>query len=266
MNPYFSIIIPTYNSEKLIEFCIKSLIIQTYHNFEVIFIDNDSKDKTLSIIEKYKNKLPKVILKSEKDYGIYYAMNKGIKLASGKWLYFLGSDDSLYDENVLEKIFKYTYNKDIDVIYGNVLSPLWKSKYIGEVNEKSIYSTNICHQAIFFKNRIFKKFGFYNTRYKVYADWEFNFRWMLSPFVKRKYVDEIIANFGDNGTCTFVVDNLFLMEKYYLYTKYLFFNRFHNGYICLKHYLKNRKMLLVLKTLLLFPKFLALCFIKISKQ
>jgi hypothetical protein len=85
---------------------------------------------------------------------------------------------------------------------------------------------------------------------------------MCSPFVNKKYVEEIIANFGASGTCTILKDDLFALEKYYLYTKHSFFYRFSNVYICLKHYLKNKEIILTFKTVLLFPKFIVLCFFK----
>ena len=91
--PKVSVIIPTYNSEKTIEKALLSVLIQTYCNVECLVIDGSSKDKTIDIVQKFEDK---IVFISEKDNGIYHAMNKGIELSSGEWLLFLGSDDGSF--------------------------------------------------------------------------------------------------------------------------------------------------------------------------
>src|SRR5246127_4505724 len=100
--PSFSVIIPTYNSAKTISQSIQSVLRQSFTGYEVLIIDGASTDDTLAITSAFNSERIKTI--SEKDRGVYDAMNKGIKLAKGQWLYFLGSDDALYDDSVLEKI------------------------------------------------------------------------------------------------------------------------------------------------------------------
>ena len=102
----FSIIIPTFNSEKTLDIALSSIVVQSYQNFEVLIIDGLSTDSTIDIAKKHQKVFPNIKIKSEKDNGIYDAMNKGIALAKGEWLYFMGSDDSLYNDDVLNQICK----------------------------------------------------------------------------------------------------------------------------------------------------------------
>ena len=102
--PAISIIIPTFNAGEILTVALDSLVRQTYQNFEVLIVDNASNDISIDIIERYVKKDARFQLISENDDGIYEAMNKGIFLSKGEWIFFLGSDDSLFDEFVLSKI------------------------------------------------------------------------------------------------------------------------------------------------------------------
>ncbi len=101
--PLVSIIIPTYNSAKTLSKCLDSLVNQTFQNFEVIILDGKSSDDTVSISLRYTDIFKNIRLISERDKGIYHAMNKGIEMAKGEWLYFLGSDDYILENSTLEK-------------------------------------------------------------------------------------------------------------------------------------------------------------------
>lgn len=120
-----SVIVPTYNSEETIERCLTSLLSQTYQDFEICIIDGNSIDRTLSIISHYQVLFKSIRVISEPDGGTYDAMNKGIDIAQGNWLYFLGSDDEIADKEVFSDIFSSSTgdgknsNKS-DVMYGNV--------------------------------------------------------------------------------------------------------------------------------------------------
>src|SRR4051812_5182325 len=100
--PFFTIIIPVFNSEKTIDIAIGSVLNQQYTSYEVLIIDGLSKDNTLEKVRSYND--ARIKIHSEKDSGIYDAMNKGIAKATGTWLMFLGSDDELHDNNVLADI------------------------------------------------------------------------------------------------------------------------------------------------------------------
>jgi glycosyltransferase involved in cell wall biosynthesis len=113
--PKISIITVVYNGKSLIERTIKSVLAQTYPHIEYIIIDGASKDGTVDIVEKYKSKIQKTL--SEKDSGIYDAMNKGLSLATGDYVLFLNAGDELYAESTLKQVFESESNAD--VYYGN---------------------------------------------------------------------------------------------------------------------------------------------------
>ena len=159
--PRFSIITVVLNNEKFLNETIKSIINQRYKNLEYIVIDGKSTDDTIHIIKKYKNKINKFL--SEKDKGIYYAFNKGIRLASGEYICFVNSDDKL-TLNALNIINKYIENyPDIDFIFGSVKKH-WGVLH-GYKPEKIKYSWGFysSHSTGFFiKNTSAKKVGKYN--------------------------------------------------------------------------------------------------------
>lgn len=193
-DPLFSIITPTHNAYGHLEKCINSIFNQSFSKWEHIIVDGGSSDGTLELIKKY----PHLKWISEPDVGIYDAMNKGIKLAKGEWLYFLGADDYLYDNKVFENLISHL-KSNVDVVYGNVSSTRWNGLYDGEFNSKKITDKNICHQAIFLRRIVFDKVGLFNLRFKVYADWEHNWRWFFNPSIKHKYAPLTIAEYADGG-------------------------------------------------------------------
>jgi glycosyltransferase involved in cell wall biosynthesis len=196
--PLISIVLPTYNSEKTIARCMESIVAQTFTNFELLVMDAVSKDNTLEIIKQVQKDL-KIQIVSEKDNGIYDAMNKGIALAKGKWIYFLGSDDALYESNTLEKIARHLQETEGEVVYGNVFSERFSGKYAGAFDKKKIFNMNICHQAVFFKKTVFEKTGLFDLSYKAHSDYDHNLKWFLSGNVKHEFVDIIIAHYADGG-------------------------------------------------------------------
>lgn len=199
-DPIISIIVPTYNSAGTLSECLESIVNQTYNYLEVLIMDGLSTDRTLDIARSFSERHKHIKIFSEKDRGIYDAMNKGIRLAKGDWLYFMGSDDILYDRTVFSRIFKLKV-VNIQVIYGNVIfKHSWKL-YDKKFNWYKLLQKNICHQAIFYKSIIFKQLGDYNLRYKMLADWEFNLRWFNNPSIKREYTDQIVAVYNEDGAC-----------------------------------------------------------------
>ncbi len=201
--PILSVIIPTYNSEKTIESCLTSLIFQTYQNFEICILDGCSSDETISKAKNICSSFKNLKIISEPDQGVYDAMNKGIDIAQGDWLYFIGSDDELVDINVFTDIFKNSTLKKYGIVYGNarVLGDTSWGKtgqvYDGIFNIRKLLVKNICHQAIFYRKELFQRFGKYNLKYPVCADWEMNIR--LFTKTDSLYLDRIIANFYSGG-------------------------------------------------------------------
>ncbi|MBE8713991.1 glycosyltransferase family 2 protein [Sphingobacterium hungaricum] len=198
--PKISIITIVYNNAKDIEFTMASVLNQTYPVIEYIVIDGLSTDGTVDIIKKYKNQL--AIFTSEKDAGIYDAMNKGLKEATGDYVLFLNSGDALYDENTLDHVVK--KGKNADIIYGETMLIDENRQEIGlrrhaapkEFTWKSFkYGMNICHQAIYIKREIAVP---YNENYKLSADID----WIIRCAKNAKTavnVNELVARYLVGG-------------------------------------------------------------------
>jgi glycosyltransferase involved in cell wall biosynthesis len=214
--PLISIVLPTYNSEKTIVRCLESLRMQSFRSFEVLVMDAVSKDNTLELIKQYQGDL-QIHVVSKKDNGIYDAMNKGIALAKGKWIYFLGSDDALYKNDTLEKVADHLLKTGAEVVYGNVFSERFSGKYAGPFDKKKIFNMNICHQAVFFKKTVFEKTGLFDLTYKAHSDYDHNLKWFLSGSVKHEYIDLIIAYYADGGFSSQSEDFNFLKIKKWKY-------------------------------------------------
>ncbi|WP_051189764.1 glycosyltransferase family 2 protein [Daejeonella oryzae] len=218
-NPLISIIIPTYNAGSVLRNCLQSIIIQSYKNIEVWVIDGKSTDDTLAIIEEYSQKHPTINFITEKDKGIYDAMNKGIKLAKGDWLYFIGSDDQLNNCDTINDIFD-TQLSDFDIIYGNVYNKNVNRVYDGYFSLDKLFIRNICHQAIFFRKSVFKETGPFNLKYKALADWDHNFKWFTSTKIRKIHVDKTVAFFAAGGFSSLNTDSRFLCHKNLKYLNY----------------------------------------------
>lgn len=171
-NPTFSIITVVYNNVRDIEHTIKSVVNQTYKHIEYIIIDGVSTDGTLDLIEKYKSNID--ILVSEKDTGIYDAMNKGLALATGDYVLFLNSGDELYSKETLANLAE--VSEGADILYGETFLINDQREIIGErrhqvpahFNWKSFrYGMNICHQAIYVKRTLAEP---YDLQYTLCAD------------------------------------------------------------------------------------------------
>jgi len=179
LNPKITVITVCLNSATTIERSIKSVLSQTYKNIEHIFVDGGSVDGTLDVIRKYDKHVTHII--SEKDNGIYDAMNKGLRLAKGMIVYFLNTDDLLYDESVFETVVKIFQRFPLaDVVYGNA-----KLVYENGENADAVYPNNLdwnhfrdrslCHQSVFTKRSAFEKVGLFDSRYKLAGD----YAWIL---------------------------------------------------------------------------------------
>ncbi|WP_318422427.1 glycosyltransferase family 2 protein [Photobacterium leiognathi] len=179
-----SIVTVCYNSEKTIEDTIKSIAAQTYKNIEYIIIDGGSNDMTNDIINKYKDIVS--IHVSEADDGLYDAMNKGIKLATGDVVGILNSDDILFDENVIVNIVN-SFSTDIDGVYSdliyvkqndlNSVSRLYSSKIFS--NKLIKFGFMIPHPTFYVKKSCYDKYGYYKNDYRVAADFE-----LITRFIK----------------------------------------------------------------------------------
>ncbi len=194
-----SIITPVFNNVKDIEACLMSVANQSYVEKEHWIIDGGSTDGTLEVIKQYASQYKHIKWVSEKDNGVYEAMNKGIDLANGDWLYFLGSDDVLINKTVFKDIFNSSDSSEYDLLYGKI--KLKENGLImGEsINIDNLKRTNTHHQATFIRRSVYSKLGLYNVRYRLCADWAFTIRCFQTKELRIKYVDKIIAIYSTVG-------------------------------------------------------------------
>lgn len=197
-----SIITINFNNKQGLQKTIDSVISQSFRDFEWIVIDGGSTDGSKELIEKYDKHISYWV--SEPDKGIYNAMNKGIKVAKGDYLYFLNSGDNLFTPNVLNDLFS---NKiEHEIIYGHVardergeLKVLTGFLAKDDISLIDLYYQTIPHQGTFFKSSLFYKFGLYNENLKIVADREFYIKTIIYGNVTVKFYPIIIAVFEDGG-------------------------------------------------------------------
>lgn len=201
-NIQLTIITVCYNSQDYIERCINSIIPQLTDEIEYLIIDGKSNDNTLDIIKRYDNYLRFV---SEKDNGIYDAMNKGIKLASGKWILFINSDDILI-ENKLSNLIEYSKEyDDYDCIYSDIEliysynNNLFVRNHNTAVDLKLLNKSMVLHhQSMICKKNSMLKVNGFDTKYKIAADWDMMLK-MRNSGMKFKKINYIFSRFYFGG-------------------------------------------------------------------
>jgi len=205
--PFFSIITVVYNNKKFLEKTIKSVLNQSFKNFEYIIIDGGSSDGSLEIIKKYDDNIDYWI--SEKDKGIYDAFNKGMMVSRGKYIGIINSDD-IYLKNALKIIHKYLIQKtSFDFIFGSVKKH-WGILH-GYKPEKIFYSWGFysSHSTGFFlKKKAAKLVGLYNIKYKYHADYDYFYRLIVKnkcvgTSTKKNEVTGIFRRGGYSSTIGF---------------------------------------------------------------
>lgn len=198
-----SVITIVLNDAEHIEQTMLSVLNQTsFDSIEYIVIDGDSTDGTWEIVQRYSEKLSYAC--SEKDNGIYYAMNKGLSHATGDVVLFLNSGDWLENDHIIAKVIN-AYEKDTDILYGRVyrVHNEIKDGYVCmadvhmDLNE--IYYDNVfCHQGMFIRRRLFDTIGFFDLQYRVFADYDWNLK-AYNAGVKIKIISDVVANYRTGG-------------------------------------------------------------------
>lgn len=215
--PKLSIITVCYNNKSGLQKTLESVKRQTYKDYEYIIIDGGSTDGTVELIKENEAYIDYWV--SEKDNGIYNAMNKGIQVAKGEYCYFLNSDDCLATPETLEKIFK-KVKDDPDIIYGNLA--ILKNgklhffvKMSSHLDSYSFYRKQIAihHQASFIKRDLFDKYGFYNEEIKLISDWVFFFQMVIIHHVKTQYINRVFAVFLAGGESSIGVNEQHIKDK-----------------------------------------------------
>lgn len=200
-----SIITVCRNSEATIEAAVCSVLEQKHTDIEYIVIDGKSTDKTFPIIEKYRNKISKII--SEKDDGMYFAINKGIKLATGDVVGILNADDFYASEKIISLVVKEFEEKKVDCVYGNL-------QYVSRNNPQKIirhwksesYDAQFFlkgwmppHPTFFVKRNCYEKFGMFNTSFSISADYELMLRFLYKHKITSSFIPEVLVKMRTGG-------------------------------------------------------------------
>ena len=201
-----TIVTCSYNSERTIERTIKSILAQNFDNYEYLIIDGKSSDRTLEIIKQYeplfKGKMRWI---SEKDHGIYDAMNKGITLSKGDYIWLVNSDDYL-ESNAMEIVADRIQKKQPDIICGSIeyFSENSDNRYVFKYtpqeseNEYRKKRMGIVHPATIVARQIYDKYGLYDSRFYISADMDWFLR-IRENNIPIDFIDIKLSNMSDGG-------------------------------------------------------------------
>jgi glycosyltransferase involved in cell wall biosynthesis len=206
--PLITVIMPTFNIADTLDRAIQSVLEQSYDNVELVILDGGSTDGTVDILRKHEDSID--YWRSQPDDGIYDAMNQGVDLARGSWLFFMGGDDVLVN-NLRRVVPKLRSNKCI--YYGDAYWPTRNRVYDGKFTWVKLTDRNICHQAIFYPAHVFDSYR-YDIAYGVTADYDLNIKAWADGRFKFCYIGELVSIFNDAGGRSFVVTpEAFLRDK-----------------------------------------------------
>ena len=206
LTPRFSVITVTYNAQHTLEETILSVVSQTYHRIEYIIVDGASTDRTAQIIEQYREHIAKVV--SEKDKGLYDAMNKGLKLATGDYICFLNAGDCFHADSTLQQVVHSIKDNNLpDILYGHTAIVDEKRHFVrmrrlsppAKLNWRSFrQGMLVCHQAFILKRTLAPA---YDMRYRYSAD----FDWCIRAMKKAKTLHNThltLIDYLDEGLTT----------------------------------------------------------------
>ncbi|MCB0410170.1 MAG: glycosyltransferase [Flavobacteriales bacterium] len=213
MKPKVSIITVCYNSSKTIEDTIQSVIKQTYYNIEYIIVDGLSTDNTLEIVNQYKDKITKIV--SEKDNGLYDAINKGIGLASGDIIANLNSDDFYIDSNVIADVVTKMEEDNSDTLYADLY-------YVDAVDTNKVTRNWVSgpykkgmffkgwmppHPTFFVRKKVYDQYGKFNLELKSAADYEIMLRFIHKHECSISYLPRVIVRMRVGGVSNVSIVN-----------------------------------------------------------
>ena len=197
-----SIITINWNNAEGLRSTLESVAAQTYHTFQHVIVDGASTDGSVDIIKAYVNQSLKydVLWVSEKDKGIYNAMNKGIRMAKGEYLLFLNSGDALENAEVVENFYKADVKTDIATgiekeTNGHLIYP----KKEEELSYSFFYDDTLMHQSTFIRRDAFERYGMYNEDNRIVSDWEWFFNAIMKQDASYEPLDFVVALFDGEG-------------------------------------------------------------------
>ncbi len=214
-----TIITTTNNSANSLSTCINSVLNQSYEDIEYIIIDNCSTDATLDIAKSYLDQISRIV--SEEDEGIFDAMNKGIKLASGDIIGFLNSDDFYADNKVIEDVVNKFTEDNCMAVYSDL-------QYVAQNNNNKLirnwiagpYKSNLLlkgwmppHPTFFVKRECYLKYGLYNTNYKIASDYELMIRFLHQHKISISYINRVLVKMRLGGKSNRSVKNIIQKSK-----------------------------------------------------
>lgn len=220
-----SIITVTYNSARTLSRAMRSVCRQTYKDIEYIIIDGESADSTMNIVKDFASHYPFIRYISEPDSGIYDAINKGIRMATGDVIGILNSDDELYSPDILAHIISQMQFTRADILYGDLLycrydafehNPPrvirhWKSE---PFQPKTLTKGWMpAHPTVYCRREVFDKVGLYRTDFRISADYEFILRAFSDPSLKKEYLNEIFVRMEVGGISNRDMHSLLLKSK-----------------------------------------------------
>ena len=195
-NPFFSVIVVSFNARDTIRRTIESVLTQDFDNYEIIVKDALSNDGTLDQIPES----DKIHLYVNADGGIYYGMNEAVSYAAGKYLLFLNCGDYFASNDVLSKIYEVAKDKDASksVIYGDYSRNGVHFKQPSKITPFYLYRTPLCHQTVFFGKGVFEKFENYDTAYRILADYDITLKSFFGGF-DYVYVPVTVSDYMGGG-------------------------------------------------------------------
>jgi len=215
-----SIVTATFNSEKTVRDTIESVLSQSFTDYEYLIVDGGSKDSTLDIIREYEPKFNgRMRWKSERDKGIYDAMNKGFKWADGDVLMLINSDDLFARTDALELVVtEFDKHPDTDGVYANLyyvsqnntdsIVRVWKT---GE--QKSMrYGWLPAHPTFYVKRECYEKYGYFNLNYPLAADFELMLRFIEGHEIKLSYLPEYLVKMRLGGATSKNIQNIYRQD------------------------------------------------------
>lgn len=200
MSLRFSIITVTFDAAKVLQYTADSLWAQQGADVEFIVMDGGSRDGTQDMVKAWGDRVD--VFVSEKDGGIFDAMNKAVARASGDVVYFLNADDAFVDGQVLADVARaFEDDPSLDLVYGNVIARAGQTDrraIYDWITPRTIFYGDLCHQCVFARRSLFLRHGLFDTRLNTDGDYE----WLLRVFhagARSKYVDRDIAFFAAGG-------------------------------------------------------------------
>lgn len=217
-----SLVTVTYNSATTLSHTIESILNQSFPNIEYIIVDGLSRDSTIDIIKEYEYKFSdRIKWISEKDKGLYDAMNKGIRMATGDIVGIINSDDFYHRTDIIAKVADAFKDKTIQAVYGDVrfVNPDNLNKTVRYYSSKNFsprrfrYGFMPAHPTFFTYRKYFDEFGYYKTDYRIAADYELLIRFLYIYHLKAKYLPLDFMKMRTGGASTASIKSNLLLNK-----------------------------------------------------